>query len=99
MQFHERESNSSDDFATALNSTGASAATGEHRIGSGIIIRSKKPAGATTRPANNPFGAFRIALGSQKLEDFLEGFFAVLAIVYFVAAASFAGVFIGNTFG
>jgi len=44
-------------------------------------------------------GALRRWLASQKFEDFLEGFFAVLAIVYFVAAATFAGVLVGNAFG
>jgi hypothetical protein len=99
MQFYERESNPSGDFATEINSTGVSAGTSGQRIGSEAVTRSEKPVGINARPENNPLGTFRIALASQKLEDFLEGFFAVLAIIYFVAAASFAGVLIGNAFG
>jgi hypothetical protein len=43
--------------------------------------------------------AVRIALTSKKTENILEGFFAVLSIIYFVAAATFAGVIVGNAFG
>ncbi|HKM57815.1 MAG TPA: hypothetical protein VJX28_03650 [Chthoniobacterales bacterium] len=52
-----------------------------------------------TRAGKCSVGAFTRRLASQKFEDFLEGFFAVLAIVYFVAAATFAGVLVGNAFG
>ena len=51
------------------------------------------------RAGKSRVGAFRSLMASQKFEDFFEGFFAVLAIVYFVAAATFAGVLIGNAFG
>jgi hypothetical protein len=99
MQFHERESNPGAEFATKMKSTGVTAGSDGHWVGSKVVTRSKKPAAIKGKPENNPSGVFRILLGSQKVEDFLEGFFAVLAIIYFVAAASFAGVLIGNAFG
>jgi hypothetical protein len=38
-------------------------------------------------------------LNSQRVEDFLEGFFAVLSFFYCVAAAGFAGILLGNAIG
>jgi hypothetical protein len=99
MQFYKCGSNPNNDFATQMNSAGVGAEISGHRIGSKAVSRSKRPIVIGARPENNPFGVFRTLLASQKLEDFLEGFFAVLAIIYFVAAASFAGVLIGNAFG
>ncbi len=99
MQFHKRESNPNNDFATEMSSRGVHAEVSVTRIGADVLSGSKRSIGLETRAENNPFGTLRTMLKSQKLEDFLEGFFAVLAILYFVAAASFAGVLIGNSFG
>jgi hypothetical protein len=99
MQFRKRKSNPTDDFATEIHSRGVRKKMSEERIGSAAVSSSTRSIGRDARPESNLFGSFRTVLASQKVEDFLEGFFAFLAIIYFVAAASFAGVFIGNAFG
>ena len=38
-------------------------------------------------------------LASQSVEEFLEELFALLALIYFVAAAGFAGILLGNAIG
>lgn len=60
---------------------------------------SKTTTGISTMAQRTAVSAVRIALTSKKTENFLEGFFAVLSIIYFVAAATFAGVLVGNAFG
>jgi hypothetical protein len=46
--------------------------------------------------ARTPSRAVWRYLNSQKVDDFLEVFFAVLSFVYCVAAAGFAGILLGN---
>ena len=60
---------------------------------------SKTMTGISTTAQRTAVSEVRIALTSKKTENFLEGFFAVLSIIYFVAAATFAGVLVGNAFG
>jgi len=62
-------------------------------------VTSKTTTGISTSVQRTAVSAVRIALTSKKTENFLEGFFAVLSIIYFVAAATFAGVLVGNAFG
>ncbi|HYY27034.1 MAG TPA: hypothetical protein VE860_03770 [Chthoniobacterales bacterium] len=38
-------------------------------------------------------------LTSQRVEEFLEALFALLSLVYCVAAAGFAGILLGNAIG
>jgi len=99
MQYHECRSNPNHNVATETHSTSVSATPTQHRLGGDTVMSPKSLVVLGTRAAKCRVGAFRSRLASQKFEDFLEGFFAVLAIVYFVAAATFAGVLIGNAFG
>jgi hypothetical protein len=63
------------------------------------VVTSKTLTGISTAAQRTAVSAVRIALTSKKTENILEGFFAVLSIIYFVAAATFAGVILGNAFG
>jgi hypothetical protein len=99
MQFHRRGSNPNHNIATGTISTSVCAALTRHRMGGDTVTTSKSPVIFGTRTGKSRGGAFRSLMASQKLEDFLEGFFATLAIIYFVAATTFAGVLIGNAFG
>ena len=63
------------------------------------VATSKSLIGVSTTEHRTALSAVRTALASKKTENILEGFFAVLAIIYFVAAATFAGVLVGNAFG
>ena len=99
MQLQKRGSNPNHPIAIGTNSTSVRATLTRHRLGDDKVTTSKSLVVLGTRPGKCRVGAFRCRLASQKFEDFLEGFFAVLAIVYFVAAATFAGVLIGNAFG
>lgn len=76
-----------------------SATPTQQKLDSDTVMSSKSLVVLGIRATKWGVGEFRTRLTSQKVEDFLEGFFAVLAIVYFVAAATFAGVLIGNAFG
>jgi hypothetical protein len=49
--------------------------------------------------AGKASAAVRWYLTSQRVDDFLETLFAVLSVVYCVAAAGFAGVLLGNALG
>jgi hypothetical protein len=64
-----------------------------------MVATSKTLIGISTTAQRTAVNVVRIALTSKNTENFLEGFFAVLAIAYFVAAATFAGVLVGNAFG
>ena len=99
MQYYEGESNRNHNIAAGTHSTSVSVTLTRHRLGRDTVMSSKSSVVLSTRAGKCSVGAFRRRLASQKFEDFLEGFFAVLAIVYFVAAATFAGVLIGNAFG
>ena len=70
----------------------------EHESNPKVAV-SKKLIGISKMAQKTAVSAVRIALTSKKTENILEGFFAVLAIIYFVAAATFAGVLVGNAFG
>jgi hypothetical protein len=63
------------------------------------VATSKTLIDVSTTAQRTALNAVRTALNSKKTENILEGFFAVLAIIYFVAAATFAGVLVGNAFG
>ena len=99
MQLHERGSNPNHHIATGTNSRSVSATLTRHRLGGDKVATPKNLVVPGPRHGKYRVGASKCRLASQKFEDFLEGFFAVLAIVYFVAAATFAGVLIGNAFG
>lgn len=99
MHYNERRSNPDHNIAAGTHSKSVSATLTRDRPDRDTVMSSKSLVVLGARAGKCSAGALRRRLASQKFEDFLEGFFAVLAIVYFVAAATFAGVLIGNAFG